>query len=526
MEHPNSQPSGPQSGNQGFQNLSLLQNGDNPIADTNDNEIAPGAEGPADPNGANAAFLLNGSLSPGVQAQANDNIGLGGPGGFGPGGFGGPGGGAGNPFGAAQGFAAGPGDVGGAPAPGAGGPGGGGGFGGGGGGRGGGGRGGGGFGGGGRGGGRGRGNQPNRNAQFGNRINRGRRNQFQGNAYYTIGNSVLNARPYSFTSPTTLTGAELPKAGYANNRFGFSGGGPLVIPHLFSSDKTFWFVNYTGVRSKNGFDNVTTVPTLAERSGDFSALGTPINYPGTTNSFPGNLIPANLLDKTALALLDYIPLPNAPGLRNNYQLIGANPSNNDNLQTRINQTISAKDGLDVNVNYQHRNSESIQTFGFADPTHGYGLSTSLTYRRTINRTLINSVVWSFSRNLNQTLSPFSYGPNIEANLGITGVSPTPATYGPPTVNFTNFGSLSDQIPSLTRSQTSALNDTLIQIHGKHTITYGFGFQRRQNNTLTDNNGRGTFGKRFHGSHHRRYRPAASRSPRPVTTSPIFLLSLP
>ena len=72
-----------------------------------------------------------------------------------------------------------------------------------------------------------------------------------------------------------------------------------------------------------------------------------------------------------------------PACRNNYQLIGANPSNNDNLQTRINQTISAKDGLDVNFNYQHRNSENIQPFGFVDPTSGYGLSGSLTYRRTI-----------------------------------------------------------------------------------------------------------------------------------------------
>jgi hypothetical protein len=233
---------------------------------------------------------------------------------------------------------------------------------------------------------------PNPNFQFGNRINRGRRNQFQGNAYYTIGNSVLNARPYSFTSPTTLTGGSVPKAGYASSRFGFSGGGPLVIPHISSGDKTFWFVNYTGVRSKNGFDDVTTVPTLAERGGDFSALTSTINFPGTTTPFPNNMIPSSMLSPTALALLQYIPVPNAPGLRNNYQFIGANPNNNDNLQTRINQTISSKDGLDINFNYQHRNSETLQPFGFADPTSGYGLSGALTYRRTISRTLINS--WS------------------------------------------------------------------------------------------------------------------------------------
>jgi hypothetical protein len=471
----------------GFQNLDLIQNGENPV----DAEIVPdtgGADSGA--GGANQAFLVNGSLSQGVLAQPGDNQGLGGGLGFGPGGPGGLLGGeqAGNPFGAPGGAAAG--DTAGpaAAAPGGGGGrGGGGGFAGGGGGRG-----GGGFGGGGRGGGRGRGGPPNRNVQFGNRINRGRGRQFQGSVFYTFGNSVLNARPYSFTAPTEINGQEVPKAAYAANRFGFSGGGPLSIPHLFSSDKTFWFVNYTGNRSKNGFDDITTVPTLPERGGDFSGLSVPVNSPGTTTPFANNTIPANLLNSASLALLQYIPLPNAPGIRNNYQLIGANPSNSDNLQTRINQTITTKDALDINFNYQHRNSENIQTFGFADPTSGYGVSGSLTYRRTFSRSLINSLVWNFSRNLSKTLSAFSYGPNIEGNLGISGVAPTAAQYGPPTLSFTNFGSLTDATPSSTRAQTSALNDSLIQIHGKQTITYGFAFQRRQNNTMSDANARGTF----------------------------------
>jgi hypothetical protein len=462
---------------QAFQNLNLQQNGETQL----ESDVAPGTEGAVDTNGANQAFLVNGSVSQGVVAQPGDAFGLGGPAAFVPGL--GP---AGNPFGTGdQTLAGAPGGDGGAPLL----PGGGFGRGGGGGG----GRGGGGFGGGGRGGGRGgRGPQPNRNFQFGNRINRGRRSQFQGNAYYTVGNSVLNARPYSFSSPTSLVGTELPKAGYASNRFGFSGGGPLSIPHLFSSDKTFWFVNYTGLRSKTGFDKVATVPTPAERGGDFSAIGGVINNPLTHAPFPGNVIPASLLDRTAVGLLGFVPFPNSPGLRNNYQLIGANPSNSDNLQARINQTITAKDGLDVNFNYQHRSSETIQTFGFADPTHGYGLSTSLTWRRTFNKSFINSLTWNFSRNLTQTLSAFSYGPNVEANLGITGVSPRPAAYGPPTVSFTNFSTLNDATPSLTRAQTSGVNDSLIQIHGKQTITYGFGFQRRQNNTLADSNARGTF----------------------------------
>ncbi len=205
-----------------------------------------------------------------------------------------------------------------------------------------------------------------------------------------------------------------------------------------------------------------------------------------------------MLDSVAVGLLQtkFIPLPNAAGTRNNYQLIGANPTNNDNLQTRINQTISAKDGLDFNFNYQHRNSANIQNFGFVDPTLGYGLSSGVTYRRTISRTLINSLVWNFSRNVTQTQSAFSNGVNIEGpppvGLGIAGVTIGPETYGPPTISFANFTSLSDSTPSLTRTQTSAITFSLISIHGKHTITYGFNYQRRQYNTVTDANARGSF----------------------------------
>ena len=40
----------------------------------------------------------------------------------------------------------------------------------------------------------------NGNAQFGNRVNRGRGRQFQGSVTYTFANSALNAAPYSFTA--------------------------------------------------------------------------------------------------------------------------------------------------------------------------------------------------------------------------------------------------------------------------------------------------------------------------------------
>jgi hypothetical protein len=159
---------------------------------------------------------------------------------------------------------------------------------------------------------------------------------------------------------------------------------------------------------------------------------------------------------------------------------------------RINQTISTKDRLDVNFNFQHRNSDSISSFGFLDPTHGYGVSSSLTYSRTISRYLINNASFTFSRNISNQLSYFSYGQNIEGQLGISGVTDIPITYGPPTINLTNFGGLSDATPSTTRAQTTGASDSVISIRGKHTITAGVGVQRRQNNITTYANGRGSY----------------------------------
>jgi len=99
---------------------------------------------------------------------------------------------------------------------------------------------------------------------------------------------------------------------------------------------------------------------------------------------------------------------------------------------------------------------------------------------------------SLSRNLSHQNSFFSNTTDIEGNLGINGVFDTPLTYGPPSISFSNFNGLSDGSPSITRAQTIGLTDSLIQVHGKHTITYGAFFQRRQNNLITTSGARGSF----------------------------------
>src|SRR5207248_6371704 len=122
----------------------------------------------------------------------------------------------------------------------------------------------------------------------------------------------------------------------------------LVIPKVYNGKKkTSFFVHYSLTRGKNLFDSFATVPTQDERQGNFSALCTtgfdvsgvckdrgpsgevihqiynptsgssPFNSP---QPFLGNVIFPESLNKPALGLLNYIPLPNLPGQVQNFHL--------------------------------------------------------------------------------------------------------------------------------------------------------------------------------------------------------------
>lgn len=437
---------------------------------------------------ANQSFLVNGSLSRGLQLPRQDaDMAAFGPGG----GFGGPGGPGGQQAGNPPGFEGGQGGMGGPPVMGGGaGPGGPGGPGGGpggfGGGRG------GGFGGPGgpRGPGGGqRGGWQNRQGStvFGNRAGRGRET-FHGNLSFTLDNSALDARPYS------LTGQSVNKPSYAQARIALSGGGPLRIPKVINSSKTFLFASYFATRSRSPYNATSTMPSALERTGDFSqatGLGT-IYDPTTGSPFPNNAIPTARISPVAGGLLSFIPLPNQPGQVQNYQIVNSVPQNTDNLSLRLFHSLTQKDRIGGSFSLQQRGSESSQLYGFQDTQSGRGISTDLSWTRTLKTGVIDSLHWTFSRNRGTTTPYFANGPDVAAQLGIAGTSSNPLDYGPPNLSFTNFGGLSDGAAALMRNQTTGVSDNLIVVHGKSTWTFGGGYQRIQLNNLSNQNGRGSF----------------------------------
>ena len=129
-------------------------------------------------------------------------------------------------------------------------------------------------------------------------------NQFHGEVFEFLRNSALEAANYFYVRPV---GSNQKNEPLRRNQYGFTLGGPIV------RNKAFFFVDYERTGLLEGLDYSNVVPTLAERTGNFSdILPKVITDPLTGKPFPGNIIPASRLaaNPPGVFFLNYLPLPN------------------------------------------------------------------------------------------------------------------------------------------------------------------------------------------------------------------------
>jgi hypothetical protein len=207
---------------------------------------------------------------------------------------------------------------------------------------------------------------------------KGGSNELHGSLYYWAKNSALDAM--SFFSNK----AGLGKLVYQDHRYGVSAGGPVVLPHLYNGhNKTFFFYSWEQNRwsSPANQNTFATVPTAAERAGDFSALlrvGSQyqIYNPFTTrpatsgryqrDAFSGNIIPKSLLSSVGLNLAAIWPLPNQLGTadgQNNYFYPDVRKDFNNSHMARIDHSFSPNNRMFLRV---HR-------YTFEDPKDALGV---------------------------------------------------------------------------------------------------------------------------------------------------------
>jgi hypothetical protein len=206
---------------------------------------------------------------------------------------------------------------------------------------------------------------------------------YHGRLFWNFRNDVLDAVPHEVTQ----TGGN--KGILRRNQFGFNVSGPIVIPKLYHGGRSsFVSVSYEGVRETVGRSYLRTVPTLPERSGDFSQVVDkagdllPIYDPRSTrlnpafnpaapvsmanlqylrDPFPANRIPADRLDRVARQAVRFYPEPNTnigPFFQNNYSIYSPETNKADGMRAKLENTLREKHRFSLGLAFSN---------GFASP---------------------------------------------------------------------------------------------------------------------------------------------------------------
>src|SRR5690242_10480597 len=347
-------------------------------------------------------------------------------------------------------------------------------------------------------------------------------NSYHGTAFDILHNDKLNANSWS----NNLFG--VPKDPDHQNDFGGSLGGPVWIPKVYNGhDKTFFFFSWEQYRNNLGSTNRTTLPTDAERSGDFSALlgpglttpnpmpgglpipvinpcdGTQVHLgqifdPSTTQTvggvqcrtaFPGNKI-TNLSPVAQKMLAVLTVHPNTAGtnngLINNFIFRSVAPQHDTTTSFRIDQNLGVNDKLFFS--YSSRDQEQLNGARSIpaplDPNFyksRFSHYIRFGWDRTISSSLLNHFNLGYNRLHDPSKAQSVNGTNWPATLGIPNANGPvfpPITFS---ANNSNIGyqGLSGGNDDLAVPNGFIPSDTLSWIKGRHALRFGFEWNHSQ-----------------------------------------------
>lgn len=350
-----------------------------------------------------------------------------------------------------------------------------------------------------------------------NIITRSGTNQFHGTLYEFNQNSAFNAVPFF----TNKAGAKKPVSRF--NQYGGSFSGPVLIPKIFNGkNRVFFMFAYEGVKDALPAPTTNTMPTAAEREGNFSALlNVGANYAiydpltgvasagrVTRTPFANNVIPSNRISPIAQNYLKYYSLPNQPGQPNGQANF---LSNTDGERNTFYNTIGR---LDVNLSDRHkfffgaRNNLRVGSGGngfgksvFDNPTAGnylqrlnWGLTFDDVY--TITPTFLVNSRANWTRFV-EPQTNFSLGYD-STSLGLPSyLSANAPRKVLPRISFTNgsattFTALGDTGGTELPLDIFQIFESFTKIQGKHTLKFGTDVRQYRESQLSAGYSNGTF----------------------------------
>jgi hypothetical protein len=318
---------------------------------------------------------------------------------------------------------------------------------------------------------------------FGNGRPRGRP-LYTGGVTAVLGNSAWNASPFSFVS------GGHPAPSYGDVQLGATLGGPLKIPWLATNGP-----NTVVAYQHNVNHNVTTqfaeMPTGAERTGDFSALGVEVRDPLTGLPFLGNVIPSNRISPQAAALVNDYPLPNVATTGANYQLPVVSETTRDNLQVLMSQSVHTRNTLTGTFAFQRTVTDTNNLFNFEDANRQSSLTGTVAWTRRLTTRSQIRFTYQFVRATTNETPFFANRENVAGDAGIAGNNQDPVNWGPPTLVFPDVAGLSDAEYQQSTNQKHAFGAEASLKHGSHNLTWGGDLRRNAVAVLSQPDPRGT-----------------------------------
>ncbi|MBV9180091.1 MAG: carboxypeptidase regulatory-like domain-containing protein [Acidobacteria bacterium] len=314
----------------------------------------------------------------------------------------------------------------------------------------------------------------NRGGAFFNAATKSGTNRLHGGIFEFVRNDKLDARNYFSATRAILK----------RNQFGGDLGGPLSIPHFYNGrNRTFFFLDYEAQRLRQGLVVNSTVPTDAERGGDFRGLNPifdPLLTPRTQISCNGvlNVICANRISPQAQAVLAFVPRANVGS--KSFQAVPSQTIDFDQFTVRGDHEIKSSNRLFMRWTYVNNRE--------VDPNAAPLLHTaSLTSNaQDIAVGLITNVgsnkVQDFRFHYlpsHVRLAAFLEGPDFDTANGISGFSQLlrPGTGGSfPDFSFSGYSSLQgsafDQRPKSQDRTVFEPTDNFTILTGRHSLKFG------------------------------------------------------
>lgn len=427
---------------------------------------------------------------------------------------------------------------------------------------------------------------------------RGGSNRFSGTLYEFVRNDVLTANTFSANATAPLgfdDNGNARRAPRRYNRFGGTIGGPLFLPRFgeggdaFYSgrDRTFFFASYEKIKTNTPSPFIGTVPTLAQRGGNFSALlSNPLTVtinrdgscagargavvpvinrdgsvarlgqiydPATAVSvrrcnprtgnietrierlpFAGNIIPNNRISNVARSFLNFFPAPNAVGDaqgRNNFSGVSASINNYDFISGRIDHTISERQRVFFRYTIGDRSETDENVTGITNGIRATGFDETRTNNNLVGDYVVNLTPTTIL-NLRGSFGRFY---NVEANASADeldsstlGFPPATAALfgggsGLPRFDISNFIELGGRSPDTVANSNFTIQPNLTKVAGNQTLRAGYDFRVYRENSTPPGDVAGRY--RFRQDFTRQNDSTASNQPFGAELA-AFLLGIP